>query len=556
MRRGLRALVAAIVVATASSVAVPAQANFHLMFVTEVFAGTTDDPDLQFIELQMYTPGQNFVNNHAVTVFDSFGGSDTFTMSSHVPNGSSQDSILLGTAGVSNHFGVTPDFVMPIPAIEASGGKVCFESSDCAEWGDILGTPEPGAIPAGQSLLRSKKGNGTYESTDDTNNSATDFEYGAPAPRNNARVVGNADGKFSFALNAYDAAEGGTDPTITVTRVGTGNAATVVWEETVGIGNATPNADYTYPDLAGRTLSFAAGDNSESFPIAITDDPDDENEETIPLSLTSPSGAGELVNNTTTVTIVDNDGPAEIFFDDEVLQVLESQGNLDIVVQRGGNSSVASSATYTRAVGTATVDEDFTGPANGTASFGSGETTTTFSLSIVDDNVDELSETINYELSDPQNAVLVTPATIAITVLDNDETPDTAKPKSRIGKPLHNRSYARGAFTKLTGTANDGPSGSGVMKVQVAIRQTLKNGKCRWFMGAGFDPGPCSTKKWRNATGTANWTLGLAAFRLPKSNVASSNVAFYTAYSRARDVAGNLESTFVVTRNANKFEIT
>jgi hypothetical protein len=39
----------------------PAQAAFHLMLVAEVFPGYASNPNAQYVELQMYFPGQNFV---------------------------------------------------------------------------------------------------------------------------------------------------------------------------------------------------------------------------------------------------------------------------------------------------------------------------------------------------------------------------------------------------------------------------------------------------------------------------------------------------------------
>ena len=55
----------------AAGLAAPASASFHLMKVVEIFPGTAAAPNAQYVVLQMYSAGQNFVGGHAVTVFNS-----------------------------------------------------------------------------------------------------------------------------------------------------------------------------------------------------------------------------------------------------------------------------------------------------------------------------------------------------------------------------------------------------------------------------------------------------------------------------------------------------
>jgi hypothetical protein len=65
----------------------PARAAFHLVMVAEVFPGYASSPNAQYVELQMYAPGQNFVLGHSVQVFDATGGLlGTFTFTAHASN--------------------------------------------------------------------------------------------------------------------------------------------------------------------------------------------------------------------------------------------------------------------------------------------------------------------------------------------------------------------------------------------------------------------------------------------------------------------------------------
>jgi hypothetical protein len=155
----------------------PAHADFHLMKVQEVFAGSGTDPSADFVELRMDSAGQNRVGGHVLYLFgapDVYGGSPRHecTIPANVPNAALDDRILFAT---SQFTATAPDFTIP-PLLDGSGGAVCFENIDCVSWGSFAGattspsgTPFAGGIPPDQSINRQV----------DTGNSATDFTAGA-----------------------------------------------------------------------------------------------------------------------------------------------------------------------------------------------------------------------------------------------------------------------------------------------------------------------------------------------------------------------------------------
>jgi cysteine-rich repeat protein len=180
----------------------PALATFHLMKVVEVFPGTAASPKAQYVVIQMYTSGQNLVAGHAITVFDKTGALiGTFTFAGNVRNGASQAKILIATSQAEQFFGLTADLVMGASVI-AGGGKVCWAGTiDCVAWGAYsgssagVGTPfnAPTGLVSGKATVRRLNISGsatTLDVGDDTDNSATDFVFGSPAPRNNAGVLG------------------------------------------------------------------------------------------------------------------------------------------------------------------------------------------------------------------------------------------------------------------------------------------------------------------------------------------------------------------------------
>jgi len=202
MRRGNRVgrISTATVIALAGiALAAPAaNANFHLTKISEVFSDNSAGAG-DYIELQMYSPGQNSVAGHYIGIYNAGApfGSSPYLIPANVPNGDNQRTILIGNTGTT---GLSPDFVISNFEIPNSG-SACFLQSimpdvgiDCVSFGESFpGAPSPtgtptGNIPIGQSLVRSIAPNCStlLEDADDTNNSSTDFFFASPSPRNNA----------------------------------------------------------------------------------------------------------------------------------------------------------------------------------------------------------------------------------------------------------------------------------------------------------------------------------------------------------------------------------
>jgi uncharacterized delta-60 repeat protein len=129
-------------------------------------------------------------------------------------------------------------------------------------------------------------------------------------------------------------------------------------------------------------------------------------------------------------------------------------------------------------------------------------------------------------------------------------TGDTTVPVSRISRPKNGLNYYQANIKTFTGTATD--TDSGVAKVEIALRRHFTNGLCANWNGSVFVSGSCTTPTWRLASGTGSWT-----YSLPKGLTKSrnTNVAHYVLFSRATDVAGNVETAFVAGRNRNQFEV-
>lgn len=228
----------------------------------------------------------------------------------------------------------------------------------------------------------------------------------------------------------------------------------------------------------------------------------------------------------------------------------ENAGTAQIGVQRLEGYGAVVDVSYTTADGTATAGSDYE-PASGDLSFDGDDTTKAFTVSITDDSLVEGDETVLLKLRNATGDTVFGARLNAVLTIVDDEgpPPDTTPPGTRIVRPDNGSTYRAGRLKVMKGTAEDG---SGIERVQVALRMTRTNGSCRWFTGTRFASGLCNAKRWKNASGTAEWTYRLAD-PLPKS--IRSAIKHYTLYSRATDIAGNTESTFETARNANRFEI-
>jgi len=228
-------------------------------------------------------------------------------------------------------------------------------------------------------------------------------------------------GTIQLSAATYSVNENGGSVTITVTRTG-GSSGAVGVSYATSNGTATAGLDYT---ATSGTLSWADGDTgNKTFSIPILDDSTYEGNETVNLTLSSPTGGATLGSPSTGVlTIVENDpAPAgSLQFSSATYSVDENGGSVTITVTRTGGSSGTVGVGYGTSNGTATAGSDYTAT-SGTLSWANGDTgNKTFSIPILDDSTYEGNETVNLTLSSPTGgATLGSPSTAVLTIIEND----------------------------------------------------------------------------------------------------------------------------------------
>ena len=223
-----------------------------------------------------------------------------------------------------------------------------------------------------------------------------------------------------FYTSAYNKAESNSSQDIRV-DLSAASSQTVTVNYAI-TGTATGSGtDFT---LANGTLTIAAGAVVGYITIAsIVDDALDEADETIILTLSSPSNAALSGTTVHTYTIADNDDAPVVDFNATSSNGAESVSSKTITVDLSAASSNNVTVNYA-VTGTATGSgTDFT-LANGTLTINAGATSGTITIaSIVDDSIDEANETVIVTLSNPSNASLGSDDVHTYTINDNDNAP-------------------------------------------------------------------------------------------------------------------------------------
>ena len=238
-------------------------------------------------------------------------------------------------------------------------------------------------------------------------------------------TIKNDDTQPSFAVANASASEGDAI-TFTVTRSGAmDNAVSVKWStkaDSSDGANAASATDYT-PVTAARTLSFAMGVGTQTFTVATTEDVLDEGDETFLVELTGAVG-GTITTAQATGTINDDDAaPSGITLTVSPATVGERAGETEITVTATVNGTTryvdAKTVAVSVADGTAASPADYAAVSsfNITIAAGAASHTGSFTVTPVDDDLDEVDETI--DVTGTLSSVTITGATVTFT--DNDD---------------------------------------------------------------------------------------------------------------------------------------
>jgi len=160
-------------------------------------------------------------------------------------------------------------------------------------------------------------------------------------------------------------------------------------------GTATPGVDYT---AVNGTLTFIAGDTTEPIAIIVNNDGLDEDDETIIVTLSNPTGANAELGQITQHSYTIIDPRPSLQFASATARGREDVTPAYVTVEMSHSWPESVTVDYTVIGGTATRNTDYI-LADGMLTFETGQTSRNIPIEIIPDELEDSGETIEIELS-------------------------------------------------------------------------------------------------------------------------------------------------------------
>ncbi|MCP3912391.1 MAG: hypothetical protein GY713_15715 [Actinomycetia bacterium] len=185
-------------------------------------------------------------------------------------------------------------------------------------------------------------------------------------------------------------------------------------------GGTTTDPDDYGPDLT--TLTIAAGTTSADLTLTVVDDAIDENDETVVVTMGTPTHATPGTTTAHTATVEDNDATPMVDFTAAAQSNDESTTAVTVTAQLSAVSGLEVRVPVT--FGGTAADPDDYGPDVTTLTIPAGMPSADLTLTVIDDAIDENDETVIVTMGTPTHADLGTTTVHTATIEDNDATPE------------------------------------------------------------------------------------------------------------------------------------
>jgi hypothetical protein len=180
-------------------------------------------------------------------------------------------------------------------------------------------------------------------------------------------------------------------------------------------GTAQADSDYT---PVNGVISIPAGQTTATFALPILDDMLDEDDETIVLTLSNPSGAALGDNATLTLTLLDNDAVPILSL--AHTSIGESAASVSFVVALNVPSGRTITVIANTSNVTAVANEDYIPLVNYLVTIPPGQGSAIVTVQLINDGSPEGTEQFALGLSSPVNASLLS-SLGAATISDDDK---------------------------------------------------------------------------------------------------------------------------------------
>ncbi|QXE25547.1 hypothetical protein B6N60_04262 [Richelia sinica FACHB-800] len=223
-----------------------------------------------------------------------------------------------------------------------------------------------------------------------------------------------------FAIASASGTEGNS---INLHSTWTGNAQTsqsVTVSTAISTGDTASESDFA---AKTQTLTFAQNETSKTFTVETNQDSQAEENETFSVNLTNPTnGATISTSNGTAKGRINDDDTTTTSSVFAIASASGTEGNsINFTITRTGNTQTSQSVTVSIPEASVVLSNDFV-PKTQTLTFQAGDTSQTFSIQTIQDNLIEPDETFNVALSNPTNGATISPTsgTAQGTIIDND----------------------------------------------------------------------------------------------------------------------------------------
>jgi chitinase len=227
-------------------------------------------------------------------------------------------------------------------------------------------------------------------------------------------------------------------------------------------GTATAGQDYV---AKSGTISFAAGETQKTISVTVNGDVAAELNETLALTLSSPTGATIADGAAIGTILTDEAIVPKIAITDAILKEGDSSTrDLSFTVTLSQATTNTVTVTYGTADDTATAGQDYVAK-TGTLTFAPGETTKVITVKVTGDTAIEGNETLKINLSSPSGATIAD--RVATGMIVNDDARITV---ANTSATEGNDGTTNLAFTVKLSAAASGP---------VTVAYATSNGSAR-----------------------------------------------------------------------------
>jgi hypothetical protein len=271
----------------------------------------------------------------------------------------------------------------------------------------------------------------------------------------------------TVAATDDSAAETATDPgTFTVSRTGDTAADLTVYFSLTG--TATDALDYT--SSSSGSVIISSGFSSAAVTIIPIDDASEEGSESVSLVISDNAAYTAGSPSSANITIADNDGAGDPTVSASVTTT-GGEPSTSGLFTLTADSAVESDTTVNYSIGgTAVAGTDYTSP-SGSAVISSGQTTTTVSLTVLNDEDSDMGETVILTVTSGTGYEVGSAATMTITD-DGDSGDDGPDPVSDLptismsgpdGGGNYTGTLAEDTYISLEEVADPEADGNGVL---------------------------------------------------------------------------------------------